>query len=87
MDASLKERKGDPVKPQLDIAIKRICEPPMQLELLPAKTETSVTFGAFLIFVAADECRHRDFRHGYGLRDTFGYRCDLRFCPFLVIRP
>ena len=41
IDASLKERKGDPVKAELDIAMKRIGELIMQVELLEAKTETS----------------------------------------------
>ena len=38
IDASLKERKGDPVKAELDIAMKRIGELIMQVELLEAKT-------------------------------------------------
>ena len=46
IDASLKERKGDPVKAELDIAMKRIGELIMQVELLEAKTETSGPFGA-----------------------------------------
>ena len=41
IDASLKERKGDPVKAELDIAMKRIGELTMQVELLEAKTEKS----------------------------------------------
>ena len=44
-DASLKERKGDPVKAELDIAMKRIGELIMQVELLEAKTETSGPLG------------------------------------------
>ena len=43
--ASLKERKGDPVKAELDIAMKRIGELIMQVELLEAKTETSGPLG------------------------------------------
>ena len=46
IDASLKERKGDPVKAELDIAMKRIGELIMQVELLEAKTETSGPLGA-----------------------------------------
>ena len=42
--ASLKERKGDPVKAELDIAMKRIGEL-IQVELLEAKTETSGPLG------------------------------------------
>ena len=45
IDASLKERKGDPVKAELDIAMKRIGELIMQVELLEAKTETSGPLG------------------------------------------
>ena len=45
IDASLKERKGDPVKAELDIAMKRIGELTMQVELLEAKTETSGPLG------------------------------------------
>jgi hypothetical protein len=41
IDASLKERKGDPVRAELDTAMKRIGELTMQVELLEAKTETS----------------------------------------------
>ncbi len=41
IDASLKERKGDPLKAELDIAMKRIGELTMQVELLEAKRETS----------------------------------------------
>ena len=39
IDASLKQRKGDPVQAELDSAMKRI-ELTMQVELLEAKTET-----------------------------------------------
>ena len=39
-DASLKQRKGDPVQAELDSAMKRIGELTMQVELLEAKTET-----------------------------------------------
>ena len=46
IDASLKERKGDPVKAELGIAMKRIGELIMQVELLEAKTETSGPLGA-----------------------------------------
>ena len=46
IDASLKERKGDPVKAELDIAMKRIRgRLIMQVELLEAKTETSGPLG------------------------------------------
>ena len=44
IDASLKERKGDPVKAELDIA-RTIGELIMQVELLEAKTETSGPLG------------------------------------------
>ena len=40
IDASLKQRKGDPVRAELDSAMKRIGELTMQVELLEAKTET-----------------------------------------------
>ena len=69
IDASLKERKGDPVKAELDSAMKRIGELIMQVELLEAKTETSGTFGA--AEVAAMTCRHLS-RHGFGLRPPAG---------------
>ena len=39
IDASLKQRKGDPVQ-AVDSAMKRIGELTMQVELLEAKTET-----------------------------------------------
>ncbi len=39
IEASLKERKGDPLKAELDTAMKRIGELIMQVELLEAKTE------------------------------------------------
>jgi len=45
IEASLKERQGDPVKAELDIAMKRIGELTMQVELLEAKTEKSVPLG------------------------------------------
>ena len=45
IDGSLKERKGDPVKAELDTAMKRIGELTMQVELLEAKTETSGPLG------------------------------------------
>ena len=40
IDASLKQRKGDPVQAELDSAMKRIGELTMQVELLEAKPET-----------------------------------------------
>ena len=46
IDASLKQRKGDPVQAELDSAMKRIGELTMQVELLEAKTETLRPFGA-----------------------------------------
>ena len=46
IDASLKQRKGDPVQAELDSAMKRIGELTMQVELLEAKTETCRPFGA-----------------------------------------
>ena len=81
IDASLKERKGDPVKAELDIAMKRIGELIMQVELLEAKTETSGLWGGG---GRGDECRHLS-RHGFGLRPPAGL-CGLGFCPFLVLR-
>ena len=53
--ASLKERKGDPVKAELDTAMKRIGELTMQVELLEAKRETS---GLWDGGGRGDECRH-----------------------------
>ncbi len=41
IDAALKARQGNPVKAELDSAMKRIGELTMQVELLEAKTETS----------------------------------------------
>ncbi len=41
IDASLKARQGDPVQAELDIAMQRIGELTMQVELLEAKTETA----------------------------------------------
>ena len=46
IEAALKDRKGDPVKAELDTAMKRIGELTMQVELLEAKRETSRPFGA-----------------------------------------
>ena len=46
IDASLKQRKGDPVQAELDSAMKRIGELTMQVELLEAKTEDLRPFGA-----------------------------------------
>ena len=47
IDASLKQRKGDPVQAELDSAMKRIGELTMQVELLEAKTELVLRpFGA-----------------------------------------
>ena len=46
IDASLKQRKGDPVQAELDSAMKRIGELTMQVELLEAKTESSATSGS-----------------------------------------
>ena len=45
IDAALKDRKGDPVKAELDTAMKRIGELTMQVELLEAKRETSGPLG------------------------------------------
>lgn len=45
IDASLKEREGDPVKAELNTAMKRIGELTMQVELLEAKTEKSGPLG------------------------------------------
>ena len=64
IDASLKERKGDPVKAELDIAMKRIGELIMQVELLEAKRRRPALWGGG---GRGDECRHLS-RHGFGLR-------------------
>ena len=61
IDASLKQRKGDPVQAELASAMKRIGELTMQVELLEAKTET---FGPG----AADGDDAGLARHGSGLR-------------------
>ena len=45
IEAALKDRKGDPVKAELDTAMKRIGELTMQVELLEAKRETSGPLG------------------------------------------
>lgn len=45
IDASLKERNGDPVKGELDAAMKRIGELTMENELLRAKIEKPVPLG------------------------------------------
>ncbi len=45
IDAALKKRQGDPVKAELDSAMKRIGELTMQVELLEAKTETPGPLG------------------------------------------
>lgn len=45
IDASLKERQGDPVKAELDTAMKRIGELTMENELLRAKMEKPVPLG------------------------------------------
>jgi hypothetical protein len=39
MELSLKERKGDPLQADLDVAMRRIGELTMQVELLEAKAE------------------------------------------------
>ena len=59
IDASLKERKGDPVKAELDIAMKRIGELIMQVELLEAKTETSGPLGRRRRAIADRRARRR----------------------------
>ena len=46
IDASLKQRKGDPVQAELDSAMKRIGELTMQVELLEAKIGDLRPFGA-----------------------------------------
>ena len=46
IDASLIQRKGDPVQAELDRAMKRFGELTMQLELLEAKSETFGPYGA-----------------------------------------
>ena len=45
IDAALKVRLGDPVKAELDSAMKRIGELTMHVELLEAKAETSSPLG------------------------------------------
>ena len=79
IDASLKQRKGDPVQAELDSAMKRIGELTMQVELLEAKTETFGPGGG-----RGDECRHLA-RHGSGLRPAAGLR-RLGHGPLLVLR-
>ena len=71
IDASLKDRKGDPVKAELDIAMKRIGELIMQVELLkkPHQTETSGAFGAAEVAAMSAATLSR---HGFGLRPPAG---------------
>ena len=82
IDASLKQRKGDPVQAELDSAMKRIGELTMQVELLEAKTETFGPLGRRTS--RGDECRHLA-RHGSGLRPAAGLR-RLGHGPLLVLR-
>ena len=82
IDASLKQRKGDPVQAELDSAMKRIGELTMQVELLEAKTETFGPLGR--PEVAAMSGRHLA-RHGSGLRPAAGLR-RLGHGPLLVLR-
>ena len=69
IDASLKERKGDPVKAELDIAMKRIGELIMPGGTAGGQDGDVRPFGA--AEVADDECRHLS-RHGFGLRPPAG---------------
>ena len=55
IDASLKQRKGDPVQAELDSAMKRIGELTMQVELLEARRRPSALWGGG---GRGDECRH-----------------------------
>ena len=82
IDASLKQRKGDPVQAELDSAMKRIGELTMQVELLEAKTETFGPFGAAEV---AAMSAATSFRHGSGLRPAAGLR-RLGHGPLLVLR-
>ena len=80
--ASLKERKGDPVKAELDTAMKRIGELTMQVGVAGGQKGDVRPFGNG--GGRGDECRHLS-RHGPGLRPPAGL-CGLGFCPFLVLR-
>ena len=64
IDASLKQRKGDPVQAELDSAMKRIGELTMQVELLEAKTETFGPLGRRRSRLSAATCTGL----AYGLR-------------------
>ena len=81
-DASLKQRKGDPVQAELDSAMKRIGE------LDHAGGTAGGQDGDLRPFGAAegrgDECRHLA-RHGSGLRPAAGLR-RLGHGPLLVLR-
>ena len=70
IDASLKQRKGDPVQAELDSAMKRIGELTMQVELLGPRRRPSALWGGG---GRGDECRHLA-RHGSGLRPAAGLR-------------
>ena len=71
IDASLKQRKGDPVQAELDSAMKRIGELTMPVELLEATDGDLRPFGAAEVAAmsAADLARH-----GSGLRPAAGLR-------------
>ena len=82
IDASLKERKGDPVQAELDSAMKRIGELTMQVELLEAKTETLRPFGAAEVAAMSAATSPGT---GSGLRPAAGLR-RLGSGPLLVLR-
>ena len=82
IDASLKQRKGDPVQAELDSAMKRIGELTMQVELLEAKTET---FGPLGRRRSRRWSARNLARHGSGLRPAAGLR-RLGHGPLLVLR-
>ena len=77
IDASLKQRKGDPVQAELDSAMKRIGELTIRWNCWrPGDLRPTADRG--------DECRHLA-RHGSGLRPAAGLR-RLGHGPLLVLR-
>ena len=82
IDASLKQRKGDPVQAELDSAMKRIGELTMQVGTAGGQDGDLRPFGAG--GGRGDECRHLA-RHGSGLRPAAGLR-RLGHGPLLVLR-
>ena len=82
IDASLKERKGDPVKAELDIAMKRIGELIMQVGTAGGQDGDVRPFGAAEVAAMSAATSPGT---GFGLRPPAGL-CGLGFCPFLVLR-